>query len=1314
MIPKVGKRVFIRCAEASVLVVLILAALYVTMGRILIGSAENYRGEVQSFLATRLDAPVTIQKLDGTWSYLDPGLIVHGLVIGPQNEPALALTRVSFRLKSISSLFEWNPVISELEVAGLRVTVEQDAAGNWHVSGLPSQSGAELDFDLLMDSVPHLNLLSLKDIEVNLLARQSRYQLRSESDEPFELVSSEGVKTLSLPLVVERVDRETGDVSVDAMQLIGRYRGDARERGEFSTELYFQLPSLELTDFLPPLLYEGLRISQVRARGQFWFGYEDGRFTLTGMPTVSDIELKSQDRALTVIKDMSTEFRLSGTGLNDSYLQVARLSAMAGSRELDLENASVTFASENQIVARISELNLGLIGNVLTDVGHGLGFIDDRALKALESMDPRGLLQEILITANTQGAVDGLKLTGRLSDASIKAYRGTPAIDNVEGIVSIEPRKGYIDVHNESTTLEFARMFDQPWSFDSAQGRFNYSYERGYLQVTSGLLEAVTGDLQARGKLQLNLRHNRLHQNWGLAVGIVNGDLTDAPRYFPNVVPEGARQWLAGALSEGKLTEAGLLFHGSLHPDAPKIEKLHDLYFKVEDSILDYDPAWPPVEDLAGTVYVGTDGVHSEGAKGHIYDSLLSNGVVHIPIGRDGKADVIKINAELHGPLSDGIRLFQESPLADITGHAVQDWTGTGRMEGILALEIPIGNRFGENILSNVSVSFRENDIFMPRYDLEVLEVEGVAGYTSEDGLFSDNLRGTIFGEPVSGSINSLIDNDGGEVIIDISGDVDIADLYSWSQQILLTRASGMMNYEAEVHVPFGSRRHERSYVEATSNLEGVEIDMPRPLAKKSSDEMPMVYRQYFLEPGHQVEFDVGNKVNGILKLVDNVVQGGHIRFGADELGSVTFDDLKVSGLLEYVDYNQWQEFITYIEDNSAVSLASELAGRLDSIDIDVGVLDVFGMQLEDLHSLITRDQSSWDVQLKNENLTGRVTIPDNDKEPVGVELAYLRFNEDRADTKDPLAGVAVDQLVPVDFSTEELSVGEENYGSWRFRLRPEADGAVLKDLTANVKGSRIIESSEVHWELGNEPVSRFKGTIVTDDLADALEQWGFASSIKGKDFTFVADVKWPGSPAMISVDSIMGEISLREGEGRFVQAEAAGALNLLGIFDFASLARRFRFDFSDIVDEGYSFRKIKGVARFNQGMVDIVDPIVIEGASSTVKVGGSLDLDTRELNNEMIVTLPVNRNLPWYAAYSAIVTGPLVGAGVFLAQKIFESQIDQISSAKYEVTGTIDEPKVKFVSIFTDEMREVKLDELGSRKIDPEEPDTESEVETE
>ena len=76
-----------------------------------------------------------------------------------------------------------------------------------------------------------------------------------------------------------------------------------------------------------------------------------------------------------------------------------------------------------------------------------------------------------------------------------------------------------------------------------------------------------------------------------------------------------------------------------------------------------------------------------------------------------------------------------------------------------------------------------------------------------------------------------------------------------------------------------------------------------------------------------------------------------------------------------------------------------------------------------------------------------------------------------------------------------------------------------------------------------------------------------------------------------------------------------------------------------------------------------------------------------------MIVTLPVNRNLPWYAAYSAIAVGPLTGAGVFIAQRLFKKQINAISSAKYKITGTVDEPVIEFISIFDDTVRETPED---------------------
>ena len=176
----------------------------------------------------------------------------------------------------------------------------------------------------------------------------------------------------------------------------------------------------------------------------------------------------------------------------------------------------------------------------------------------------------------------------------------------------------------------------------------------------------------------------------------------------------------------------------------------------------------------------------------------------------------------------------------------------------------------------------------------------------------------------------------------------------------------------------------------------------------------------------------------------------------------------------------------------------------------------------------------------------------------------------------------------------------------------------------------------------------------------------------------------------MVALENVFGNVKLAQGHGRFVQADSnMGALRLLGIFDFASLARRFRLDFSDVLDSGFTFDRIEGLTRFSDGVVDVIEPIEIEGSGSKFKVAGRVDLRSQTLDNDVIVTLPVNRNLPWYAAYSAFVTGPLTGAGVFIAQKVFEDQINAMSSAKYKVSGTVEEPVVEFVSFFNDSVRD-------------------------
>jgi uncharacterized protein YhdP len=76
------------------------------------------------------------------------------------------------------------------------------------------------------------------------------------------------------------------------------------------------------------------------------------------------------------------------------------------------------------------------------------------------------------------------------------------------------------------------------------------------------------------------------------------------------------------------------------------------------------------------------------------------------------------------------------------------------------------------------------------------------------------------------------------------------------------------------------------------------------------------------------------------------------------------------------------------------------------------------------------------------------------------------------------------------------------------------------------------------------------------------------------------------------------------------------------------------------------------------------------------------VDLREGTLKNEMIVTLPVSESLPWYAAYVAI-ANPLAGIGVAIGERILRKPIQRMSSAKFTVDGRIDDPEVKFLTLW-------------------------------
>ena len=449
--------------------------------------------------------------------------------------------------------------------------------------------------------------------------------------------------------------------------------------------------------------------------------------------------------------------------------------------------------------------------------------------------------------------------------------------------------------------------------------------------------------------------------------------------------------------------------------------------------------------------------------------------------------------------------------------------------------------------------------------------------------------------------------------------------------------------------------------------------------------------------------FDLDQSAGGILRLAGDEVQGGIIEIGRYEPKAVAFDSIRITGELPYASLEEWDGFLLRLDALSEGDVAETFRARLDSVKVQTAEFDLFGYLLKDVALGLYPDADSWRMTLLNPEVEGTVRLNDDPDVPLEVVLDKVNLMSDDALT-DPLAGLTSDDLLPADVLIRSVFWDGEDYGTWQFTVQPNLDFVLLTNLVAQSKGMTIDVKEGLRWfPAGENPYSKFEGLVMVEDMRACLAAWGYASGLEGDQFQFQTAVEWPGSPLHIDLERIRGLIQLEGGQGRIVQAEASsGALKLLGIFDFAEIAQRFSFDLSRMLSEGHAFNSMTGSVRLEKGVVTIDAPIVVAGAGSQLTLAGEVNLLTETLDNDLIVTLPVNKNLPWYAAYSAIATGPLMGAGVFLAQKVFKRQIDELTSLKYEVSGTFSEPNVQFLSMFDSSLRKPADPKLLTEPLSP------------
>ena len=723
----------------------------------------------------------------------------------------------------------------------------------------------------------------------------------------------------------------------------------------------------------------------------------------------------------------------------------------------------------------------------------------------------------------------------------------------------------------------------------------------------------------------------------------------------------------------------------------------------LSDATVRFDERWPLVTGIHGTFDLS--GQHASAAlSAGVTEGLQLAGtrVQAIPGGQDVS---LSLQAAFDG--AAGLAYILDSPLHRSLPFVTPDWLGAGPMRVVGEVQVPIsgsGSSSGPEV--DLAIQLVDIDLEIPAYRLDFAGLNGALRFRSPNRLTGTDLAGTLLGEPMHFALRS--DNSG--LHFDVQGDTNPAHVHGLLALNDPGFATGATDYQGTVTFPLADAP---VTLDMETDLQGVALTLPGELGKQAAASRPTRISAVFTSDP-QVTLTQA-PLTAQLQIVEGAIAGGvvQLRGTAPSLApeflqqsqvaarALSTGGVVISGALSEMPLGTGGEG----------GLFGPIPVRLEGLQInalradettDLGPVAISGTMLgEDL-----------DLQLFGPDVAGRIVAEGPAPLAVTLDRLQLPASEESASVEeldvhlvaepghrlervevdtiisaaaDPLPPELIGELPRATVKVAKVRLGEEDFGSWQFSMAPVGKTLQVTDLVAQVRGLQI-DGAALTWH--SEPnETRFSGTLTAADLEEVLPQWDFAPALSSSSATIDASVQWPGSPVNVNVLMMNGEVDFFAREGRFADVEAGNnVLRIFSLLNFNALAKRMNLDFSDVVGKGISYEEIKAPVSLASGDLRFRGPMSVEGTGSSFMLDGRVDLDTGALANDMVVTLPLTKGVPWYAAYLAL-ANPLAGLGVLVGERVLRKPLEQFSSARYHITGTLDAPRAKLVSIFDNEM---------------------------
>ncbi|MFT0867026.1 YhdP family protein [Pseudomonas sp. CAM1A] len=1249
------------CALLAVLV-----ALYVSLGRQLVPLVAEYRADAELKAEQALGMPVHVGALEGRWSGLAPVLRVRDLQLG-EGASALRLDDVKLVPDLWASLKAREVRLARIQLSGLQLILRESEQGAWALEGLPQQDDAALDPAQALKRLRQLGRVDVFDSQVTL----HPWQRDPLTLTYVSLGVQAGASRQSLDLRATLPDGQPLALNLNS-------RATAKTWRDGRVQAYLSLPQSDWAHWLPPRLLGQWQASALRAGGEFWIDWSHGQLQ-RAMVRLNAPQLKGSytgRKAITVDNlAVSAWFQRQDQGFDVVVDSLAMsLGKARWESHLQLAQRPGQNPAEESWQVQADRLDL----TPLTPLIDALAPLPDKLMTVLDALKVTGALRNVRLDIRPKAEGDQrLQFAANLEKVGFDAYHGAPAAGNVTGAISGDLGRGELRLDTQAFMLHLYPIFGKPWHYPKANARLTWTLDKEAFTLVAPYIKVLGDEGKIAADFLIRIHLQPGHEDYmDLRVGLTEGDGRYTAKYLPEVLSPALDEWLRSAIVKGNVDEGYFQYQGSLHHDAPPHARDISLFFKVHDAALDFQPGWPQVQQVDGNVYIEDTGVRILAHHGLLLDTKVSDVSVDIPHVEGDQHSHLILDGDFDGSLGDGLKILKEAPIG--TGEIFAGWEGEGPLKGKVKLDVPLAHGQRPKVLVNFATADATLKVAPPT--LELSQLKGDFTFDLDKGLSGKDISLRAFGKPVSAQISA--EGQGGQIQtrINANGQIGLKALTDWLQFTQPLPASGELPYQLQVTL--GSRDNRLT---VNSSLKGLAIDLPAPFGKAAAETRDSRFGLTLQGPERRIDGSYADLARfAYAAPADKLAQGrGELLLGTGEASVPPGQGLRVRGRLETLDLAPWQQQMERLAGKDPGGSARQ---NLQSVDLSIGQLKAFGMDLNQAVIRLMRGGPAWDLRLDSQEVIGNARIPDAKATPMTVRLQSLRLppadpNEAQAENApDPLAGFDPRKAPPLDLTIDKLYRGDDLFGSATLKLRQTPRGMAMSDIDLDLKGLHIDGSGGWEGEPGSTS-SWYKGRVDGKDLGNVLKAWGFAPTVTSRDFRMDVDGRWPGSPAWVSLNRYSGSLDAALRSGQFVEVEgSAQALRVFGLLNFNSIGRRLRLDFSDLFSKGLAYDRVKGLLVASEGVYVTREPITVTGPSSNFELDGTMDFVRDRVDAKLLVTLPVTNNLPLAAL---IVGAPAVGGALFLVDRLIGDRVARFASVHYRVEGPVKEPKITFVKPF-------------------------------